>query len=202
MIKNPVDTALEKHLDYLKITLPQRQLPALCRWRQCQALEPHEAAARHDRKVGYLPIDQRGADLLFQVISQRYERGSIVTNFVLHAWLRSGNTGAGQGAAQFLREALSLLGAQHQIRCVRADSGFYADNFLSFLEERHLADIVEARLTPYLKSRLYQLMSGRPSMPSTRLVNLASNFGTGKGPGALWWCPKKSKAIKRPWGAS
>jgi hypothetical protein len=25
-----------------------------------------------------LPIDQRGADLLFQVISQRYERGSIV----------------------------------------------------------------------------------------------------------------------------
>jgi DNA replication protein DnaC len=25
---------------------------------------------------GYLPIDQRGVDLLFQVISQRYERGS------------------------------------------------------------------------------------------------------------------------------
>jgi DNA replication protein DnaC len=29
-------------------------------------------------EVGNLPIDQRGADLLFQVISQRYERGSIV----------------------------------------------------------------------------------------------------------------------------
>ena len=29
-------------------------------------------------EVGYLPIDQRGADLLFQVISGRYERGSIV----------------------------------------------------------------------------------------------------------------------------
>jgi len=29
-------------------------------------------------ELGYLPIDQRGADLLFQVISQRYERGSIV----------------------------------------------------------------------------------------------------------------------------
>jgi DNA replication protein DnaC len=29
-------------------------------------------------EVGYLPIDQRGADLLFQVISQRYERGSII----------------------------------------------------------------------------------------------------------------------------
>jgi len=29
-------------------------------------------------EIGYLPIDQRGADLLFQVISQRYEQGSIM----------------------------------------------------------------------------------------------------------------------------
>ena len=31
-------------------------------------------------ELGYLPIDRLGADLLFQVISQRYERGSIVLN--------------------------------------------------------------------------------------------------------------------------
>ena len=39
-------------------------------------------------EIGYLPIDQRGADLLFQVISQRYERGSIVltTNKSLKQW--------------------------------------------------------------------------------------------------------------------
>ena len=29
-------------------------------------------------ELGYLPVDQRGADLLFQVLSQRYERGSII----------------------------------------------------------------------------------------------------------------------------
>ncbi|MFH1184315.1 MAG: ATP-binding protein, partial [Chloroflexota bacterium] len=29
-------------------------------------------------ELGYLPIDKQGADLLFQVISQRYERGAIV----------------------------------------------------------------------------------------------------------------------------
>jgi len=78
-------------------------------------------------------------------------------NFVLHSWLRSGNSGASQGAAQFLSEALSLLGDQHRIRCVRADSGFYGDHFLSFLEERALPYIVVARLTSYLKSRLYQV---------------------------------------------
>jgi DNA replication protein DnaC len=29
-------------------------------------------------ELGYLPIDKHGADLLFQIISQRYERGSII----------------------------------------------------------------------------------------------------------------------------
>ena len=39
-------------------------------------------------ELGYLPIDKRGADLLFQIISHRYERGSIVltTNKVYKHW--------------------------------------------------------------------------------------------------------------------
>lgn len=39
-------------------------------------------------EIGYLPIDQHGADLLFQIISQRYERGSIVltTNKPFKQW--------------------------------------------------------------------------------------------------------------------
>ena len=31
-------------------------------------------------ELGYLPIDKRGADLLFQVVAARYESGSIVVN--------------------------------------------------------------------------------------------------------------------------
>jgi len=39
-------------------------------------------------ELGYLPIDKIGADLLFQIISQRYEQGSIVitTNRVFKQW--------------------------------------------------------------------------------------------------------------------
>jgi len=39
-------------------------------------------------ELGYLPIDKAGADLLFQIISQRYERGSIIinTNRVYKKW--------------------------------------------------------------------------------------------------------------------
>lgn len=39
-------------------------------------------------ELGYLPIDKRGADLLFQVVAARYESGSIVltTNRVFRDW--------------------------------------------------------------------------------------------------------------------
>lgn len=39
-------------------------------------------------ELGYLPMDKAGAELLFQVISQRYERGSIVltTNKAYKHW--------------------------------------------------------------------------------------------------------------------
>lgn len=39
-------------------------------------------------ELGYLPIDKHGADLLFQVISQRYERGSLIitTNRAFKHW--------------------------------------------------------------------------------------------------------------------
>ena len=41
-------------------------------------------------EVGYLPIDKAGADLLFQVFSQRYERGAILltTNQPYKNWAR------------------------------------------------------------------------------------------------------------------
>jgi len=39
-------------------------------------------------ELGYLPIDKRGADLLFQVISHRYERGAMIisTNRAFKNW--------------------------------------------------------------------------------------------------------------------
>jgi DNA replication protein DnaC len=47
-------------------------------------------------ELGYLPIDKVGADLLFQVISQRYERGSIIltTNQPYKSWAKVFNDDA------------------------------------------------------------------------------------------------------------
>ena len=81
---------------------------------------------------------------------------------VLHAWLRSGNTVASRGVSHFLSEALTLLPAAWKIRCVRADSGFFAREFFEFLEERAIPYIVVARLTATLKRLAAGIGNWRP----------------------------------------
>ncbi len=72
-------------------------------------------------------------------------------HFILHGWLRSGNTTAGGGAVEFLKEALAKLKNPAWIRVVRADAGFFDQELLHSLEERKLGYIVVARLTRWLK---------------------------------------------------
>ncbi len=72
-------------------------------------------------------------------------------HFILHGWLRSGNCGSSRGVVAFLEEALALWGQRQTIRLVRADSGFFDDTLLSFLEQRCLPYIVVTRMTKWVK---------------------------------------------------
>jgi len=74
-------------------------------------------------------------------------------SFVLHGWLRSGNTSAARGVVPFLQEARALLPAGLWLRKERADSGFFDGSFLDFLEARALPYVVVARLTSTLKRK-------------------------------------------------
>ncbi len=80
--------------------------------------------------------------------------------FILHGWLRSGNTGAARGVVPFLQEALTLLPEGTWLRTVRADSGFFDGAFLDFLEERALPYVVVARLTTTLKRKCAGIQNG------------------------------------------
>lgn len=77
--------------------------------------------------------------------------------FILHGWLRSGNTIASSGALGFLREALALLPATLKIKCVRADSGFFDQGILQLLQERQLSYVIVAKMTYYLRRRCMAL---------------------------------------------
>ena len=79
-------------------------------------------------EVGYLPIDQKGADLLFQVISQRYERGSILltTNKPFKQWASIFNNDSTIASAVLDRllhhaETIVIEGASYRMKDQPAD---------------------------------------------------------------------------------
>jgi DNA replication protein DnaC len=74
-------------------------------------------------EIGYLPIDQHGADLLFQVISLRYERGSIIltTNKPFKQWPSIFNNDSTIASAVLDRllhhaEAIVIDGASYRMK--------------------------------------------------------------------------------------
>jgi len=82
-------------------------------------------------------------------------------HFVMHGWLRSGNTGAGRGVTEFLKETLALWGDRGLLRVVRADAGFFDKELFTFLEERRIAYIVVARLTKWVKREVTRIVDWR-----------------------------------------
>jgi Transposase DDE domain group 1 len=83
------------------------------------------------------------------------------SHFIMHSWLRSGNTGTARGVTEFLKEALALWGERAALRVVRADAGFFDQALLEFLEERKQAYIVVARMTQYVKREVTRITNWR-----------------------------------------
>lgn len=81
--------------------------------------------------------------------------------FLLHGWLRSGNTRTDSGVVEFLKEALAKLESLQWIRVVRADSGFFAQALLQYLESLELRYVIVARLTPWLKREAARVQAWR-----------------------------------------
>ncbi|NOX35076.1 MAG: ATP-binding protein [Deltaproteobacteria bacterium] len=79
-------------------------------------------------ELGYLPIDKNGADLLFQIISQRYERGSIIitTNRAFKDWPQIFNNDSILTSALLDRllhhtEAVVIEGKSYRMREVKKE---------------------------------------------------------------------------------
>jgi hypothetical protein len=84
------------------------------------------------------------------------------TKVVVHAWLRSGNTGSARGVCGFLAETLARLGEDFRLYALRADSGFFVAEFLDDLERRCLHYAIVARMTPYLKRAIFGIREWAP----------------------------------------
>jgi len=85
--------------------------------------------------------------------------------WVVHAWLRSGNTSSARGADLFLEETLALLPPGIQIPFLRADSGFGIEEFLKKVEEKKFIYAISARFTKGLKNQVAQITNWRVLEP-------------------------------------
>jgi hypothetical protein len=83
------------------------------------------------------------------------------SHFVMHGWLRSGNSGTGRGVTEFLTEALALWGQRGPLRGVRADPGFFDQDLFAFLEGRKIPYIVVARFTKCVKREVTRSVDWR-----------------------------------------
>jgi hypothetical protein len=128
---------------------------------------------------------QRGFET--QTHAQHFERylksgsGHAYTNRQIG--LRSGNTSAARGVVPFLQEAPALSPEGMGIRCVRADSGFFEEALLAFVQMRKLPYIVVARMTTTLKRRCagikdWTMIDENPALPPAR--NLADSGVSGR----------------------
>lgn len=79
------------------------------------------------------------------------------TRMVANAWLRPGNTAALSNCKSFMEETFEIL-KDKKVGLVRADSGFYAHDFLNYLEtEKQLNYIVAVKMYPTIKRELRAL---------------------------------------------
>jgi hypothetical protein len=85
--------------------------------------------------------------------------------WVVHAWLRSGNTSSSRGADDFLDETLALLPEGQSIAYLRADSGFGNDPFLNKVEEKKFIYAISARFTKGLKNEVAKVAHWRELEP-------------------------------------
>ena len=111
------------------------------------------------------------------------------SHFVMHGWLRSGNSGTGRGVTEFLKEALALWGGRGPLRVVRADAGFFDNELFTFLEEREIRYIVVARFTKSVKREVTRIVNWR---------HLDANYAVGECEIKLmgWNKPRRFVAVR------
>lgn len=102
------------------------------------------------------------------------------TRMVANAWLRPGNTAASSNCKAFMEETFQQVLKDKRVGLVRADSGFYTKEILSFLEESALNYIIAVRMYPNVKSAVWGLKNWVALAPGIDLNEMVFEHENGK----------------------
>jgi hypothetical protein len=79
------------------------------------------------------------------------------TRMVANVWLRPGNTADSSSCKAFMQETFDDVLKDKRIGLVRADSGFYTEELMSYLEEERHNYIMAVKMYPNVKSAVWDL---------------------------------------------
>ena len=79
------------------------------------------------------------------------------TRMVANAWLRPGNTADSSSCKEFMEETFTHALKGKRVGLVRADSGFYTQELLEYLESRQLNYVIASKMYSNVKSAVYGL---------------------------------------------
>ncbi len=77
------------------------------------------------------------------------------TKMVANAWLRPGDTADNSSCKAFMEETFQEALKGKKVGLVRADSGFYTEELMSYLEDNQLNYIISAKMYPNVKSEVW-----------------------------------------------
>ena len=75
--------------------------------------------------------------------------------YVVNIWNRSGDTGSGQGAADFFRQSRLALGKDFHVNRVLCDSGFYLIKFVEYLESEQYSYIIAVPISRAVQREIF-----------------------------------------------
>jgi hypothetical protein len=102
------------------------------------------------------------------------------TRMVANAWLRPGNTAASSNCKAFMEETFKEALKGKHVGLVRADSGFYTEDILSYLEEKSLKYVIAVRMYPNVKSAVWGLKNWIQLAPGIDLNEIIFEHEDGK----------------------
>jgi len=95
------------------------------------------------------------------------------TKMVANAWLRSGNSVSISNYKAFLEETFDNVLQEHKIGLVRADSGFYANELLKWLENKELNYIIAVKFYTNIQ---YEIGKITQWIPITKGIDTATLY--------------------------
>ena len=113
------------------------------------------------------------------------------SQFVLHAWLRPGNTTANSHVLPFLGEAFAQA-EQSGVRIarLRADCGYYGQDLLHWLEERSIGYLIIARQTTPVRRAICAIKEWQPLGNGDEVGEFTAAVGN-------WRKPRRFAVLRR-----